>query len=412
MEKINLHNYDKQKDLELIYILFFSIAFLTRLGKFEINYFVKYIIALFWIGIAILQLLQNKFRIIDNRENIRFYFKLFLTPYIIMCIYNIFLFITNKAEIITFGRSISYILTMLITIIVVFASIYLLKQRVLICTMYSMILSFIIVIVFNICTNGLESLRGILDTFLNNSEAVNYFEVHDLTFAFGLILLLYIYNNNKLTYRNLAIIMISILIILMGFKRIQAIAIAIMIIYISVIKSLNKDIGKKIVKATGVCLLAMCILYVWMIEAGIIENIMNTLGINTMGRLYFYNWICTYSEFKVNFLGVGLGSTSKLMEVYTGWSVATIHSDILRMFVEVGLIGFVLWLWYYLVYSYKSICKYFSIKIGITYFILTMYLYLLHFTDNTVTYFVTQYVYMIIIIYISYKENNECNYEK
>lgn len=406
MKEFNLKNYDKQKDLEVIYILGFSIAFITRIGRFEMNYFVKYIIASLWIGIAFLQLLENNCRVMDARYKIKFYFKLFLIPYIIMSTYNIFLFITKNAEIITLGRSISYIVSMIITIIAVFASIYLLKQRALTCTIYSMFLSFIIVIIFNIFTNSSDALRGLVDTFVNNSQAINYFELHDITFAFGLIFLLYIIREDKLTYGNLNIIIGSIFIMLMGFKRIQLISIAITIIYIFIIKNLKEDTSKKIVKITGICLIIICILYVWVIDVGILDEVMKTLGINTMGRLSFYNWICTYAEFKADFLGVGLGSTSKLMEVYTGWSIATIHSDILRMFVEIGFIGFILWLWYYILYSYKSICKELSIKVGITYFILTMYLYLLHFTDNTVTYFVTQYVYMLIIISISHKEDN------
>lgn len=412
MEKLNLNYNDKQKKIELIYILCFSIAFLTRMGKSEINYFIKYIIALLWIGIAFFKLWKSDFKLVENEDNIKFYFRLFFIPYIIMCVYNVFLFATNRAEIITLGRSISYIVTMIITIASVFATTYLLKKRTLICTIYSMFLSFLIVIIFNICTDASGALKGIIDSFLSNANAVNYFEVHDLTFAFGLILLLYIFRLNKFEDKNLKIIIGSVVVILMGFKRIQIISIIIMIIYIAIIKIIKEDMAKKLVKITGISLFAACILYVWIIKVGILENIINDIGVNTMGRIYFYKWVSTYAEFKLNFLGVGLGTTSKLMDVYTKWPVATIHSDILRMFVEIGFIGFILWLWYYLIYSYDSIYKLFSTKVAITYFILTMYLYLLHFTDNTVSYFATQYVYMIIIISTSNKENNKYDISK
>lgn len=403
LESIDLRKYNK---IEGLYIILFSIAFLMRMGKYEVNYFVKYIISTVWIIIAFIHLFRNNFEINEKKIEISYYLKLFIMPYIIMSVYNVFLFLSNRADIITIGRSISYITSMFITIIAVFATVYLLRDRALTCTIYAMFLSILIVFIFNIFTNGAEALKGVIDTFVNNSGAINYFELHDITFAFGLIFLLYIIENEKIVGEDLKIFVGSVLIMIVGFKRIQLLALVIMVVYLFIIKMLKDDLKRrKFIKFTGWSLVIACIVYVWSIESGILEQVMNSLGINTMGRISFYKWICTYSDFKLSYLGIGLGTTSKMMEVYTKWPVATIHSDILRMFIEIGFIGFILWLWYYLIYSYKSICKKFSFGVGFIYFILTMYLYLLHFTDNTVSYFVTQYVYMIIIICQSYEKN-------
>lgn len=394
------------KKIEIIYIVLFSLAFLMKLGRQEVNYFFKYIISIIWICIAFFKLYKNKFKINEYKSEIIFYVKLFIFPYLAMSVYNVFLYASRRADILTIGRSISYISTMVITIIAIVSTSYLLKKRALICTVYAMFISFFIGVIYNIITNPYAMFKGLIDTFINNVDAINYFEIHDLTFAFGLIFLLYFLKNKFLNENEIdfKIMLGSFIIMFLGFKRIQLLAILLVSIYIFIINKIKNKFKNKVVDITAILLVIACILYVWGIETGILQNIITSLGINSMGRFSFYNWICGYTEFKISFLGVGLGASSKMMELYTNWQAGAIHSDILRIFAEIGLIGFVLWLVYYVIYSYKKIVKNFSFKIGYIYFIMTMYLFLLHFTDNTVNYFTTQYVYMIIIISISIKD--------
>lgn len=394
---LNFYKSHRNKILGLMYVILYAVAFLQRLGNYSVNYFIKYIIASCWILIALVDLKAKKEKVIKYESDIRFYLKLFITPVIFLAIYNLFLFSTGIAEYKFVGRGISNIVTMLITVLSSFATIYLLEEKTLNYTSSSIALSFFVVILYNLFTLGPSIFTNAFYALINSTNVVNVFEIHDLTFAVGLILLACIFYRNEFTDQELKGFYLAVIIMLMGFKRIQLLAIIIIFIYMFILRRFEEKLRSKLIMLTGFAVFLFCYAYVFIIKFGYLNNLINKMGINTMGRITFYNWIRRYFEFNPKYMGIGLGATSKMMQLYTKWPIATIHSDILRMFVELGFVAFGIWAGYYLVYCFRLILKRYTLIEAEFYFVLILYLFLLHFTDNTVNYFTTQYVFMILV---------------
>lgn len=405
----NSYKINNLRILGIIYIVLFSIAFLQRLGNKEINYFIRYIIAAFWILLSFIQLIKNNGRVIKYKQEMAFFLKMFIRPYVAIGIYNLFLFVFGFANHEFAGRCISNIVTMFITILVSFSTIYLLKDKTLKYTIISIAISFLIVILYNLVTLGPSVFTNVFYTFINNTDTVNVFEVHDLTFAMGLILIAYVYFRKKITVNDLITCTLALFIMMIGFKRIQLLAIALIVMYMTIVRRLKERFRNKLMIITCYAIIISCYLYIFIIKNGYFDNLINSLGINTMGRIYFYDWISNFFEFSPKFLGLGLGATSKMMELDTQWSISAIHSDILRMYVELGFVGYAVWALYYLKYCYKSILNKYAFIDAELYFILTLYLFILYFTDNTYNYFATQYIYMVLITMFTIKDTARLN---
>ena len=111
-------------------------------------------------------------------------------------------------------------------------------------------------------------------------------------------------------------------------------------------------------------------------------------NINFMSRLEWYLSIGDVFSFSPLYVGRGWGSLSLIIEDI---SVVGIHSDVLRMFVDAGFVGFIVWLIYY----FKYIPSYYLKKPGIAYrvyVIFMIYAIITYLTDNTLNYFIFQTV--------------------
>ena len=243
---------------------------------------------------------------------------------------------------------------------------------------------------------GLECFNQLYLTIIGNINAVNSFEVHDLTFATGIIcIVLYLTHRNNYLY-----LIISLIIMFFGFKRIQLLTILICLATYIILKKIPFKNKYKCMFSINILIIIFSFIYIVMIKTGLLFQLCNFLEIETMGRLTLYQWISNYFEFSPLYFGLGIGSTFKMTELQTTWGIYALHSDILRMFVENGFIIFLLWLSYYLLFLPLFIKTNKSSKTFFVYFFTTLYLFLIHFTDNTVLYFVTQYVYTLSILFL------------
>lgn len=114
-----------------------------------------------------------------------------------------------------------------------------------------------------------------------------------------------------------------------------------------------------------------------------------------MGRVKMWEYISNYMSFTPYYFGKGYGFTlRKLSENYFEY---VLHSDILRFYVELGFIPFVIWEYLNLFYIKNKIKKMFSKKEATFSFLIISYLFILHFTDNTTNYFVTQCTFFCVL---------------
>lgn len=391
------------KYLVFIYVITAAIAFISKIGRTIPSSFLQYGLFMFWISIAIIKLAKNNFKLSQEDKTIKKFLLIFIIPRIIIHIYSLLLYLLGKIDYLTRNTQ-TYLI-----IFSVFSIIYIFKRKALIYTFISALISYFIVILYNIFVYGIVTIPHTIIFFFTGDEiydsASRLYEVHDYTFAIGYIILFYIIIKKKLNKKDLIYLYIFIIFTILGLKRIQVLAIILMIIYSFLSKFFKNKI--KFYKFTGYIFMIVAYIYVYMISNSKFFDVLDKIGINSMGRNYYYKAIINLCEFTPIFLGLGRNSvTNLLMTDYSYMNVAGLHSDILKYFVECGFILFGLWMWYYLIKVVEWLNKNYSLRVVSSYFILTLYSFIIFYTDNIDTYFVSQFIYILIvsIIPLQFKE--------
>ena len=81
---------------------------------------------------------------------------------------------------------------------------------------------------------------------------------------------------------------------------------------------------------------------------------------------------------------------------------ASIHSNIISMYSEVGFILFFIWIIYIFWISTKILKRYSAKEAIECYLLVSIFMFILYFTDNTLTYNTTQMLYFLVPLVVNY----------
>ena len=136
--------------------------------------------------------------------------------------------------------------------------------------------------------------------------------------------------------------------------------------------------------------------YVYLTYSGILQYFSKGLGINTNGRMVMYEKIANWFGTKPVICGQGLGVIEKLLVHWNVSAFQNLHNDLLKFFIELGLVGLLIFLLSYILVFYLSE-KYIGAKETSFLLSMTIYTMLLLFTDN-----VSIYIVFLIPLYSVY----------
>lgn len=403
MNKYKLKN--KNSNLLIyVYIITCAIAFVSKIGKVTPSATIQYGIFTFWIIVAFVKLAKKKFKFSTEELVIKRFFLVFIIPKLVIHIYSIFLFILGKIDYITRNTQ-SYLI-----ILAVFSIIYIFKYRALKSTIIAACISYSAVIIYNIVIYGIitipHAVRFFLTGDLEYDTAARLYEVHDFTFAVGYLVLYYILIKQKNSKKDVIYCYVLIIFLFMGFKRIQLIAMLLVIIYVIIGKFIVDKI--KFYKFTSYCFIITSYIYIWSLSNSKFFEFLDKFNINSMGRNYYYKVIVQLCEFNPGFLGLGRNAVGNLLlNEYSYLNVAGLHSDILKYFAECGFLLFGIWMWYFLIKVINWINARYSIKVLSCYYILTLYTFVIYYTDNIDVYFVSQFIYILIVVSTAMQNNKQ-----
>lgn len=133
-------------------------------------------------------------------------------------------------------------------------------------------------------------------------------------------------------------------------------------------------------------------LYIAGIRMGLFEYLEAKLGINTMGRVNMFDNLAPYYDINFTFMGRGTG-----FERYVDWASGTvyqspqrtimqIHNDFMRMYLNIGFVGYWVWLCGYLTVRIRYWFRQAGKEAGCTFFAICIYCFVLYATDNTIYY--------------------------
>ena len=223
------------------------------------------------------------------------------------------------------------------------------------------------------------------------NNATQLLEVHESTFVVGLLLLYYLYfykfKEKKFTF------IILILLFIIGGKRIAVAALALAIIYLSIIK---RKFKWSFYLPVNMLIMFFCFIYVGVIYSGSFREIMDALHININNRDLIYTFFLRRTEFSPLYFGWGFSAVSRAIEnmpvseVKWMYVVRGLHSDLLKQYIEFGFLGFIYWLYYFLLYLPYKYYKSFNKDAAKIYIVLIVYSFITYFTDNTEGYVLFQ----------------------
>ncbi len=168
---------------------------------------------------------------------------------------------------------------------------------------------------------------------------------------------------------NLIFLLPAFLCFFSGFKR-SAVTGAVLTAVIYIIGCKLSEINlKSYFAVTGVLMVAGAFLYIAAIDSTLFDVVVETFNINTMGRQEVFHYMKDYYDFSIAFLGKGLGFISYniahgVIDVGGDWR-GDIHNDFLMQYIELGMIGYIIWAWTFFRFRVKQLVQMADGKLGL-----------------------------------------------
>ena len=250
-----------------------------------------------------------------------------------------------------------------------------------------------------------------------NGPLMLQLEINDLTFAFGPFLL-YLFLERRQARHPLPWLLAVSFLFLTGLKRIAVPALALGLVAALILRLLPDKAARQTALCIGAGMMAVSFLYIVGIRSGFFLYLEKRLGINTMGRVAMFTNLEPYYDISITYMGKGTG-----FERFVDWAsgveykfpqrtLMPIHNDFLRMYLNVGFVGYWVWIWSYLVTRLRYFFKKGGKAAGTLFLAVCIYCFVLYSTDNTIYYFYTTIACALVPMACHLDEQAEAAYEK
>lgn len=370
-------------------------------------YFLKYILAGIWFIIAIIKLLLKR----ELNKSLLRDFNVYIKPAILILVITVFCILVNKnfdGDYAT--RIISNILCMILIICGVFAAYGLFGKDSIRYSFTGLCLATCINVITVIYLTNIKVFFTVLTdifSFVFNEYSdgsiyadVGYgLEVHDATFAYGFFFLYFLLFSDDSKNDKRRGIIFSLVGLYLGFKRVEVFALLVVIfIYFIVIKKIRLNYKIFNIIFTS-CVLVASVIYLYLMKYYV-----NIFAFLDSSRINLYTLLGNKYEISLLYFGEGYGYLNRNL-VDTKGLLPVSHSDLVRMYIELGAIGFFFWVSYFTYYLPGYFWKKYNAKISKLMLCFTIYIFITYLIDNTLTLFATQFCYMLIPIALSSKKN-------
>lgn len=400
--------------LGILYILTMVYAELFQAGIIKGYYLTAILVSFFWAVIGLLQYLSkgyNNCRYIQLSQYKRLYI-LLVFPWIVAIIYNVFLYVVGVGYQDFLKSSFVQIMFTPCILTGAFGAYYIFKNNTIRYFLYSVFVSYIITLFYQFIKLGpSDFFNGIMTLFAGNSVG-NPFETNsDLVLALGVFV---IFGYDSFIRKNMRerfpMILILILIILGG-KKIEWAALVAIFIANIVCGFLTEKKRNRIQIVASFILIIVTFIFVYLVISGLLSVFVYSHGINTMGRMQMWDNVAKYSSFSPLYLGNGYSFSNLILEVtrvltYEGHTYV-LHSDILKLYFDLGFIMLLFWELYYLLFFPKRIRRYFGYKVGNFSWFVMVFLIILYFTDNAINYVLVQTMLVFVLLKAISVKNEE-----
>lgn len=347
-------------------------------------------------------------RDIRVRRERRFFIRLFCTPRVIMLLYSCIIWITSNTAFPYVSRGISNTLFQCIAYICGVCIACGEKDNILEISLASAITVFGLAYLNGFIQNGISFIYA-LNPFSALADSFRkYTELHEVAYIVGLCILmnLIIGKHTSLKKKN-ALFWISVVVFIVAWKRIGIFAVAITYLYFLLFSKSKRSNKSFFVKVTGIVGTIICLVYVSLVASGELVTLLKSFGIDMMGRDIIYTYFRRFTTFSPMFMGKGVGFVGRQFDyttsadLYNMASIRALHNDFFKMYIEIGFIGFIVWVIWWLIKLPRIIQKRYGVKKAFICLLFVLLAFILYTTDNTESYINFQMELSAIITYIS-----------
>lgn len=372
--------------LQWIFFYYGSLVFLLALSLYYIS-------------------INKDFRVTKDR---RFFVLLFCVPRILMLLYSCFIWFTSGTGLPYITRGISNTIFQCIAYFCGVCYACGEKDDILKVTLAAALTVFGMAYLLGFLQNGfafLSALNPLSSAAYNYSK---YTELHELAYIIGLyVLVSLITKKNTSLKKENVLFWLSVIVFFIAWKRIGIFAVALAYVYFVFFSRSKKKTKSFYVKVTGIAVAIMCMAYVSLIVSGVFVSLLKAVGIDLMGRDIIYGYFRKFASFSPGFLGRGVGFVTRQFDyttrddLYNMVSIRALHNDFFKMYIEIGFIGFLIWVYWWLIKKPQILQKRYGVKKAFVCMLLILYAFILYTTDNVESYTNFQLQLSAVITYIA-----------
>ena len=383
-----------KKAIDLVVIFILSLGYYTYSNKiFSINYYltilIGYIFVVFYFG-ARFFFEKHKLGCDSIKKNIIAFF----TMFIIFLIGGYGVILVNP-NFINVQKYMGVVLLYTSVTITGFSIFGLYKEKAIEILFCAAVANYSIYIVNYVINQGIGDFFKVFYYIIkDNNDKLILLEAHEVTFVIGLCFCYFVSNDVR---KNFYKILISVICILIGYKRILIGAIIVSFILLFLIKKIAKNNIKCISAISTIGCIGVSLLWVYLVSSQTISSIASDLNINLMGRDRIYSYYDGEYYLGLLYMGKGLGYISTFNQINN--INISMHSDILKLYIELGFVGYLLLMIILGLFLPIAIEKNSGNKCALTYFVLLFVTMICCFTDNLASYY--NYLLVLIVLFFS-----------
>ena len=349
----------------------------------------------------------------DNFRKAMKYFPLFLLPIAVYTLITMYIWVTDFSKVASISRASQKLFFLTITVVYSICMCYLFEDRAVNYLFVGMCATNAAIALLEMPRYGVaESISSVVTCLVTFGEAegfVRALEIHDITFLFGQFFIYFVMFAPKRTpaekRKRILGIFFAMFFILLGLKRSTLPAVALVCVYVKVLRMFKER--RKLVLLTGSILILFFYVYLYLTRSGILVAFLESHGVDMMGRNVLWSLPNDYYELSPFWKGLGFEAVTDLVHMWTRQGFINrpypLHNDLLRIFIELGALGFTLWaVIHYLLYPTYWMNQH-DTETGILYMALLCYMTVTYLTDNTAFYFWSSIGLRVIPMSYSYR---------
>lgn len=343
------------------------------------------------------------------REEMNFFIRLFCVPRVIMLMYSCIIWYISNTAFPYISRGISNTLFQCVAYICGVCISFGEKDDILKISLASAVTVFGVAYFNGFVQNGIAFIN-VLNPFDASADNFREFtELHEIAYIVGLCILMeLVIDKHSSLKKKQTLFWGSVIVFIIAWKRIGIFAIVTTYLYFMLFSHSKKRNKSFFIKVTGMIGTIVCLIYVWLIISGIFVTLIQSFGIDLMGRDIIYTYFRKFITFSPSFMGKGVGFVGRQFDyttsadLYNMVSIRALHNDFFKMYIELGFVGFIVWVFWWLIRMPQIIQSKYGIKKAFICLLFVIYAFILYTTDNTESYTNFQMQLSAIITYISY----------